>query len=353
MTDPFLSEILAQPDAMRSAGSGLVEQADQLDRLRGLLSRTTPPIILTGMGSSYDSLLGLASMLGRAGVTVTTINTAELVHFQMAAVRPDAVVIAVSQSGRSAEIVRLADELPGRPGVALVSITNGLANPLASAADLSLDMCAGDEHGPATMTFAATMVVLSALTELITDPSRDATEVASLTAKRAAEAASQLGGSLAEHAPLAARITDWARNRSTLAIVGRGVGLATAELGALVLKEAAQCGAQSMDAAEFRHGPLELAGPDLAVAVMSLEPTTLALDRRLISDLLERGSSVVAVGLPDPDSAAWRVEVEASDTLLAAAVAAAPIQLLAWTLATQRHSVPGQFSVGSKVTTQE
>jgi glucosamine--fructose-6-phosphate aminotransferase (isomerizing) len=351
--DPFLAEILAQPDAIRSAADGLLEQVDDLDRLRRILSQADQPIVMTGMGSSYDSLLGLASVLGRAGVQTLTINTAELVNFQMATLRPGVLVIVVSQSGRSAEVVRLAAELPERPGVGLVSITNGLDNPLALAADLAMDMHAGHEIGPATMTFAATLVVLCALAHLITDTAHNPAQIARQTADLATQAAHQMEHQLADHAALAQAVAAWAHGRPNVAIVGRGVGLATAELGALVLKEAAQCAAQSMDAAEFRHGPLELAGPNLAVAVICLEPATLALDRRLIADLLSRGSSVMAVGLADPKADAWRLTVETSEPLLAAAVAAAPIQMLAWTLAAARHPVPGQFSVGSKVTTQE
>ncbi len=355
--DPFLAEILAQPDAIRSAGAGLLRQADGLERLRRMLSHASRPVVLTGMGSSYDSLLGLASVLGRSGVQVLTINTAELVNFQMATLHPGTVVVVVSQSGLSAEIVRLAAELPDRPGVGLVSITNSLDNPLALAADLALDMNAGDEQGPATMTFAATLVMLCAIAHLFTDTDRQAADVARLVADLADRAAQLLGDRLTDHVALARAGAAWVSGRPNVAIVGRGVGLATAELGALILKEAAQCAAQSMDAAEFRHGPLELAGPDLAVAVICLEPATLALDRRLIADLMARGSSVMAIGLPaldaDAGASAWRVTVETADPLLAAAVAAAPLQLLAWTLAAARHAVPGQFNVGSKVTTQE
>jgi glucosamine--fructose-6-phosphate aminotransferase (isomerizing) len=234
-----------------------------------------------------------------------------------------------------------------------VGITNGLDNPLATAADLALDMHAGDERGPATMTFAATLVVLSALAHLITERDESPAGVARRTADLSARAADDMRDRLADHVALGEAVSAWAGGRPNIAVVGRGVGLATAELGALVLKEAAQCAAQSMDAAEFRHGPLELAGPDLAVAVVCLEPATLPLDRRLIVDLVARGSSVMAVGLPDHGTEAWRLTVDTAEPLLAAAVAAVPLQLLAWTLAVARHAVPGQFNVGSKVTTQE
>jgi len=351
--DPFLAEILAQPDAMRDAAAALVAQADRLERLRHLVQRNERPLVLTGMGSSYDSLIGLSSVLGRAGIQTVIINTAELVNFQLPTLHAGAVVIAVSQSGRSAEIIRLTAELAALSEVTLVSITNGPDSPLAHAADLSLDMNAGEERGPSTKTYVATLVVLAAIARLITDGAQSPAAVAERTRALSLRAAEGLELLFSTHRLLTRTVAAWADGRSNVAIVGRGVGLATAELAALILKEAAQCAAQSMDAAEFRHGPLELAGPDLAVAVISLEPATLALDRRLVTDLTARGSSVFAIGMPDAAADVERVVVESVDPLLDAAVAAAPLQLLAWHLAAARHDVPGLFTVGSKVTTEE
>jgi glucosamine--fructose-6-phosphate aminotransferase (isomerizing) len=82
----------------------------------------------------------------------------------MAQLQADSLLVCVSQSGESAELVRLIDRLPagGRPTIA--AVTNGSANTLAADADIALDTCAGEELGPSTMTFVAAMAVLEALT---------------------------------------------------------------------------------------------------------------------------------------------------------------------------------------------
>jgi glutamine---fructose-6-phosphate transaminase (isomerizing) len=351
--DSFLDEILAQPQTLEAAGQGLLEQAAQLADLRSLFRRAgNLPLVLTGMGSSLDALEGLASVLARNGVSVTTVNTAELVHFRLPSIPPGSLVLAVSQSGLSAEIVRLADTLSDRGYIALASITNGLDNPLALAAGITFDMCAGSEVGPATKTYAATTVVLSAVARMLTEQQEPA-DVAARTATLAAENALAMKELSATPHDLAADMRAWAAGRDNLVFVGRGVAIATAELAGLVLKEAAQVAALSLDAAEFRHGPLELAGPSLAAVVISLEPTSLALDRRLLQDLATGGGAVLAVGLTDPDSPARRIVLDPIDALMDTARAAVPLQLLAWTLAQERHPLPGQFLVGSKVTTQE
>ena len=66
-------------------------------------------------------------------------------------------------------------------------------------------------------------------------------------------------------------------------------------MGALTLKEAARFPAESLQAAQFRHGPLELAGPTLAVMVVATEPATRELELRLAGELAEAGAAVLVI----------------------------------------------------------
>ena len=68
-------------------------------------------------------------------------------------------------------------------------------------------------------------------------------------------------------------------------ILGRGPARAAAEMGALTLKEAVGIAVESLETAQFRHGPLELVGPDLAAMVIATEPETGDLDLRLAAEL--------------------------------------------------------------------
>ena len=163
--DVFLSEILEQPQALRRAADALGQQVDAFSfgEHAGLRDR---PLLLTGMGSSYHACLAAASAFGRRGVLAVTANTAELVHFRWKAAANAGVVVLISQSGRSVEVIRLAEKLASlmsRPR--LIAITNGSDNPLAAMADVCLDTAAGEEVGPSTKSYAATFVTLAALVE--------------------------------------------------------------------------------------------------------------------------------------------------------------------------------------------
>jgi glucosamine--fructose-6-phosphate aminotransferase (isomerizing) len=149
-------------------------------------------------------------------------------------------------------------------------------------------------------------------------------------------------------------VEDWLGSRRVVVLLGRGPARAAAEMGSLTLKEAAGFPAESLQTAQFRHGPLELAGPELAAIVVATEPETRDLDVGLASELLGAGASALLV---TDDGAgperAMRVGIGAVGSMLAPAIAIVPVQLLAWRLAIARGRSPGAFTRASKVTTHE
>jgi glucosamine--fructose-6-phosphate aminotransferase (isomerizing) len=347
--DSFFAEIAGQPDALRRAARALTEQLDTIEAVRDA-GRRGGGVVFTGMGGSYDACYPAVNELAVHGVLALQIDAAELLHFRTRVLSAATVLVIVSQSGRSAEVVRLLDAFEDRAERPLVlSVTNGLANPLAQRADLRLDTRAGTEQGPSTMTFAASLVQLAAVGGALNGRS-DVDPVD--RARTAAREASDAVETVLEDETIAARIAD-AADRDTLVLLARGPARAAAEMGALTLKE---CGvaAESYETAAFRHGPFELAGPALGAIVVATEPETLALDLGLAADLVGTGASAVVLSsrCDVPDGALW-VRIPSVDRLLSSAVSIVPIQLLAWRLANARGRVPGAYTRASKVTTRE
>ncbi|HEY7283520.1 MAG TPA: SIS domain-containing protein, partial [Actinomycetota bacterium] len=124
---------------MRRASAGLGEQAALLERVAAAPRRS---VLFTGMGASYAACYAPVTVLAGLGVRASMVDTAELLHFRRRQLGPDDLLVVVSQSGRSAEAVRLVDSPApgGRPVV--VAVTNGDDNPLASSADVSMDTSA-------------------------------------------------------------------------------------------------------------------------------------------------------------------------------------------------------------------
>jgi glucosamine--fructose-6-phosphate aminotransferase (isomerizing) len=338
--DRFIAEIAGQPDAIRRAAGGLTAQARGIEQARRAMS-AAPSVVFTGMGSSYDACYAAVTELAGRGAPVSMVDAAELLHFRLPAVPPDAVVVAVSQSGESAELVRLAERLAEGPSSPLlVSITNGARNTLAEAAAVALDTGAGQEYGPSTMTFAGSLAMLAG--------------ICGLSADEIEAAAAALDG-LLEHAEvLGSMVEQWLGDRPTLALLGRGTARAAAEMGALTLKEAARFPAESLQTAQFRHGPLELAGPELAAAVFASERRTRDLDLGLAQELVAAGAAVLVIS-PDGAAPAGATGIATGEVAdgIASAVAIVPLQLLSWALARSRGLAPGTYTIASKVTTHE
>ncbi len=349
--DPFLAEIAAQPDAIRRAAATLVDQRDLLERIReaGVASRT---LVFTGMGSSYDACYPAVNDLAGRGVPSLLVDAAELLHFRRPILNAQTLVVIVSQSGESAEIVRLVNEIgKQRTRPFVVSITNGLDSDLARGADVRLDTWAGVETGPSTKTFAGAMTTLSGLARLLggdgVDTAIDRTRTA---AEGAALAAERL---LDDPEAYAAKLVEWLGESDVMVVLGRGPARAAAEMGALTLKESGVM-AESLESAMFRHGPLELAGPGMSAIVMATEPETRRLDLALAADLVQAGAAVLVV-TPDGEEpkGAHSVATGYLDRALVSAVSILPVQLLAWKLAADRGRTPGAYTRASKVTTRE
>ena len=348
--DPFLAEIVAQPEAIRRAAAAMAEQRDVLDRVRDAATGRT--LIFTGMGSSYDACYPIVTDLARHGALALLADAAELLHFRRPILTAATLVVIVSQSGESAEIVRLATELSTLSAPPpIVSITNGLDNSLARRAGLRLDTRAGAETGPSTKTFVASLTMLAGLTRVLEGDDADtAADGLGADVADAARAAERL---LADPVKLAVRLAAHLRGRDVIFLLGRGAARAAAEMGALTMKESGVM-AESLESGMFRHGPLELAGPGMSAIVVTTEPETRALDLSLAGELVEAGAAVLVVS-PDgewPDGA-YGVATGFDDRTLASAVSVLPVQLLAWKFSSEAGRTPGSFTRASKVTTRE
>ena len=110
---------------------------------------------------------------------------------------------------------------------------------------------------------------------------------------------------------------------------------------------------ESLQAAQFRHGPLELAGPELAAIVLATEPETVALDRELAADLARLGAAVLLVTDGAAPGGMLSIAIGSLDRLLTPAASVVPAQLLAWRLSVATGRIPGSYVHASKVTTHE
>ena len=148
LSGTYLNNVLEQPRAVRDTITGLTH----LPELDGLIQHIRlgrfRRVVLTGMGGSYHLLHPLHLDLTAGGFPSIMAETSELIHYMTSLLSSDTVVIAVSQSGASAEIVRLVE----RQEPYLVGISNTPGSPLVERSRLAILTRAGEEGGVACKT---------------------------------------------------------------------------------------------------------------------------------------------------------------------------------------------------------
>lgn len=332
--NPYIENILEQPDALRTCVSNFDGAA-----LAGARLGSFERIVITGMGGSHFAGYPAWLTLIRAGLPVWHVESSELLHQMPELVTRKTLLIMLSQSGRSAEVLALLDKVvPAQ----VLAVTNDVKSPLAECANAVLDLHAGTEDTVSTKTYMNTIAVTALMARQLAGQSLDTARTELL------HAADTLSHALADWQLLAAHIAERVGAPERLLILGRGASLASACVGALVLKEAAKLNAEGMSAGQFRHGPLELADPRLSVLVLAGEGPGRALNERLVTDLQGYGARAHLLAAHSGDivhPAAAGAGLPIAEML--------PLQMLSVHVAESTGFVPGQFRHSRKVTVAE
>ena len=130
-------------------------------------------------------------------------------------------------------------------------------------------------------------------------------------------------------------------------VLGRGSSLAAAWTGALIIKEAAGRPVEAMSVPQFRHGPLEMAGPNVAAVILAGSGNEHPLNRRMHDDLVGYGAE--ALWLASGSTSPSMPDLTGVALPLGEVV---PLQLLSVMFAERSGRVPGEFHRISKVTSQ-
>jgi arabinose-5-phosphate isomerase len=127
---------------------GLVDRVnDQFERAVQLLFECRGRVIVTGMGKSGIICRKIAATLSSTGTAAWFLHPAEATHGDLGAIRDDDVVLALSHSGETEELLRLLEAIR-RLGARLIAVTGDPASTLARAADVTLDCSIAKEACP-------------------------------------------------------------------------------------------------------------------------------------------------------------------------------------------------------------
>ena len=135
---------------------------DRFDAAVQLLRRCTGRVILTGMGKSGIICRKIAATLTSTGTPALFLHPAEAIHGDLGVIRGDDVIVALSYSGETDELLRLLETIR-RLGARLIAITGGRRSTLADAADVALDCSVLEEACPLNLVPTASTTAALAL----------------------------------------------------------------------------------------------------------------------------------------------------------------------------------------------
>lgn len=288
------SEMAEQPTVL----TRIVQRRPLLHELiRSHLPADVRGIALIARGSSDNVAVHARYLLELAtGRPVSLIAPSILTRYHRHLDARDHLVVALSQSGRTPEIVDVATRLAQAGGV-VVAVTNDEDAALTQAAAVTLAVGTSRELAvPATKTVTGQLALVTVLAEAVGDGIGDYTGGEQGWSALAAAAAETLEDT--DDLPAA---VDILRPRLTAIHLARGLTYAAALEGALKSKETSRRVHEGFSSADFLHGPLTVASPAVAVVAYGAAGPVLADVADTAKAAAQLGSPVIGVG----DPAVW------------------------------------------------
>ncbi len=338
----MLKEIFEQPKTIVDAIRGRVN-ADQTNVvLSGVLDNkdkflNAKRILIVACGTSWHAALIGEYLIEEMCRIPVEVEYASEFRYRNPVIDPSDVVIAISQSGETADTLA-AIELAKGQGAFIFGICNVIGSSIARTTHSGAYIHVGPEIGVAsTKAFTGQVTVLTMLALTLGRQKGTIDETFYLDKiKHLCELPGQIGQILAQDERIAdlAKIFTYARN---FIYLGRGYSYPAALEGALKLKEISYIHAEGYPAAEMKHGPIALIDNEMPVVVIA---TTDHIYEKTISNIQEikaRGGKIIAI-IDPADSvvrtlADYVIEIPRTTEHLAPILASIPLQLLAYYIA--------------------
>ena len=365
----FLRDILRQPTELQrtlehlsGAGQGALDAAIAA-------VGSARHVYLSGIGSSWHAGLNVGALFQLGGRPVYLVDAAEMVQF--AAIPAGTVLIVISRSGRSVEIVHLLAKAR-ESGATVIGITNAPDGALAREAQIAMVVPVALDHAISVNTYTTLALAAGILADSVTGegtafpqglkPNAATSSMSDLKvrppnnvrlADSLLEAFAAAGGAIAGWQAQIEK-SEWLAPRSTTYFLARGSSLGSAYEARLMWEEGVKSPATAMGAASFRHGPQEIVQKDMRFGIWVDGARMREQDLALARDLRKLGAAVMLIGQRLPSDAGDLVfqlpEIASEWQFLIDII---PAQLVAERLARLSGSDPDTFRLCSFVVEDE
>jgi glucosamine--fructose-6-phosphate aminotransferase (isomerizing) len=302
--------------------------------------RSIQRVMFLACGTAWHAGLLGRSMVERLAGIPADVDLGSEFRYRDAVIGPETLVIAISQSGETADTLG-AVKAARQKGCPILAITNVVGSALSREATGTLYMHAGPEIGVASTKAFSAMIVATYLVGLWLGRQRDAITAEDVRKRirdlveipRLVEQTLELDGRVAELARHLSSATDFL-------YLGRGLQYPIALEGALKLKEISYIHAEGYAGGEMKHGPIALITDGLPVVAVA--PRDGSYERMLgnVEEVRAREGLILAVVQAGDRAVASKathvLEIPACADLLTPLLTVLPLQLLAYHIAVRR-----------------
>ncbi|MEM1639037.1 MAG: glutamine--fructose-6-phosphate transaminase (isomerizing) [Desulfurococcaceae archaeon] len=291
----MIKEIHEVPDALINTTLAIMEK---YLRLSSMIVHGARKVFIIGTGTSYHAALTATYYFSElAGVSVIPVSAAEFPYSMLENVETGTVIISISQSGETSDVINSV-KLAKQRGAVIVGVTNNVGSRLALESNVYLPVGAGPELAvPATKTFTST---LTALLLLASYTGIFAGKRTMQDHKLLIEEIREFSRKIKEYIPMieekAVGISNSLKNATGVYVASSGITYPIAIEGALKLKEAALIHAEGYQLGELRHGPLSIVAPSYPVLVIEpFEEQAHPLFLKVLGELETRRANVISI----------------------------------------------------------
>ena len=341
----MLKEIHEQPETLGDCIRGRVIPETREIVLSGVMENkekflAAKRIIFVACGTSWHAALIGEHLIENMCRIPVEVEYASEFRYRNPVIFPDDIVIAVSQSGETADTLA-AVEMARKAGAFVYGICNVVGSSIARATDSGTYIHVGPEIGVAsTKAFTGQVTVMTMLALLV---GRLRGTVEDGYYHRVAQALLELPAIMREALKTADQVSALARTFTyahNFIYLGRGYNYPTALEGALKLKEISYIHAEGLPAAEMKHGPIALIDTEMPTVAIATLDRTYEKTLSNIEEIKARGGKIIAVVSKGDDlvrrSADYCIEVPSTVECLMPLVSIVPLQLLAYYIATYK-----------------
>jgi len=319
-----LKEISEQPDTiLRSENNDQIQQfVDSIKQAKNLY--------ITGSGTSYNAAEIAKYLMSKfAKIKINTVIASEL-PFSPDDIERDSTLIAISQSGESADVLE-AVKIAKESNANILSIVNHLNSSLSQESSLIMGLNCGPEIGvAATKSFTSQLAILYKITDKLCNGciNPDWEKISSTV--------SQI---LSNNSKIK-EISKDLKDVTDIYILGRGIHLPIAREAALKLKELSYIHAEGIPGGELKHGPLALMDSNVYVIIINPNDSTYNDTLNSANEIKARGAKIIGISDKESDVYDYWVEIPTIDEPLYPIIEIIPIQLLAYYSALEKKTNP-------------